>query len=311
MTEPTETPATSGALARTRAIVFGGGGPVGVAWELGLAAGLAASGVDLTTADRVTGTSAGSITGALLLGGDDLAGLVHSVEAMFATGTGASGADDVPAAALAEFMEMALNGSTGDAASLSAHRSEVGRFALAATTISEDAFVGTIGSVLGGRAWPTGFACTAIDTADGELRVWEESSGVPLERAVASSCSVPGVYPPVTINGSRYMDGGVRSALNADLAAGHDSVIVVSVTLLELPPGIDDPRIDAFLGTQRAEIEALRNAGASVEVIVPDLEFLMLSGFGMSLMDFNLVGAAAEAGVRLGKSEAERIKAAW
>jgi hypothetical protein len=107
------------------------------------------------------------------------------------------------------------------------------------------------------------------------------------------------------------MDGGARSALNADVADGRDVAIVVSVTPLELPPGIEDERIGAFLGMQRAEIDALRDGGTRVEVIVPDIEFLTISSFGMNLMDFSIVGAAAEAGARLGKLEAERLGGHW
>ena len=296
-----------------RAVVLGGGGPVGVAWELGLAAGLAAGGIDLTTADLVVGTSAGSITGAMLTGGDDPAQLVAEVEAIFSTGVGGSGVDQVSESALAEFMELtfAWGGVGDDPAARLAHTMKIGEFARAAETVPEESFVAALGSVLAGRPWPAQFACTAVDTESGEFRVWDASSNVPLERAIASSCSVPGVYPPITIDGRRYMDGGARSALNADLAEGYDTAVVVSVTVLELPPGLDDPRIGSFLATQRAEIERLEASGTKVEVIVPDLEFLTVSNFGMSLMDFTLLGAAAEAGARLGKLEADRIGESW
>lgn len=296
-----------------RAVVLGGGGPVGVAWEVGLAAGLAAGGVDLTDADLVVGTSAGSITGAMLTGGDDPAQLVNEIEAIFANSAGSSGATEVSQSALAEFMEMTFDsGQVGDdPAALAAHLDRVGRFARDATTISEEAFVGTLGTVLAGRPWPATFACTAVDTETGAFQVWDATTNVPLERAIASSCSVPGVYPPITINGSRYMDGGARSALNADLAAGYDTVVVVSVTLLELPPGIDDERIAKYLAKERATIEALRAAGSRVEVILPDIDFLVISGMGMNLMDFTVAAAASEAGARLGKTEADRISAIW
>ena len=298
---------------RRKAVVLGGGGPVGVAWELGLAAGLAAGGVDLTTAGLVVGTSAGSITGAMLTGGDDPAQLVDEIEEIFSTGAGGSGADQVAATALAEFMDLTFAwGSVGDnpAARLE-HIRKIGRFAAAAETISEDAFVGSLGTVLAGRPWPAQFACTAVDIETGEFQVWDATTDVPLERAIASSCSVPGVYPSVTIGGHRYMDGGARSALNADLASGYDVAVVVSVTAMELPPGIDDPRIGAFLATQRAEISKLEASGTEVHVIQPDLEFLTVSGFGLNLMDFTILTASAEAGARLGKLEADRIGSAW
>ena len=47
-----------------RALVLGGGGITGIAWEIGVLAGLAGAGVDLTGADLVVGTSAGSVVGA-------------------------------------------------------------------------------------------------------------------------------------------------------------------------------------------------------------------------------------------------------
>ena len=205
-----------------RAVVLGGGGPVGVAWELGLAAGLAAGGIDLTAADLVVGTSAGSITGAMLTGGDDPAQLVAEVEAIFSTGVGGSGVDQVSESALAEFMELtfAWGGVGDDPAARLAHTMKIGEFARAAATVPEESFVAALGSVLAGRPWPAQFACTAVDTESGEFRVWDASSNVPLERAIASSCSVPGVYPPITIDGRRYMDGGARSALNAVSIAG-------------------------------------------------------------------------------------------
>jgi NTE family protein len=299
---------TSGESARTRALVLGGGGPVGVAWELGLAAGLAAGGVDLKLADRVVGTSAGSITGALLTSGEDPAQLAAEVETIFSNGVGDSGVDQVPLEALGAFLELMLGGDGVDEATTGR---KAGEYALGAATVSEETFVGSIGSVLSGRAWPDQFSCTAVDTATGQFKVWDAAAGVPIERAVASSCAVPGIYPPITIDGARYMDGGVRSPLNADLAAGADVAIVVSVMAMELPPGFDDPRFARFLDGQKAQVEGLRQAGATVEVIAPDQEFLMLSGFGMSLMDFSIVGAAAEAGTRLGKLEADRLAAIW
>lgn len=297
---------------RTRALVLGGGGPVGVAWELGLASGLAAGGIDLTGADLVVGTSAGSIAGALLSSGHDTAELVAGVESLFSSGIGQSGVDQVDQEAAARFIDMTFDAATlTDDAARQEHLLEVGRFAEGAHTVPEDAFVGSIGSVLGGLPWPSNFHCTAVETDTGVFKVWGADDEVPLERAVASSCAVPGIYPPITIGGTRWADGGVRSALNADVATGFDVAIIVSVTLLELPPGMDDPRISAYLAQQRAEIDRVRASGTDVEVIVPDAEFLMISGLGMNLMDFTVVGAAAEAGARLGKLEAERFRDHW
>jgi NTE family protein len=65
----------------TRALVLGGGGPVGIGWESGLAVGLASKGVDISAADAVFGTSAGSFVGAQLALGVDLAEAVSVLSA--------------------------------------------------------------------------------------------------------------------------------------------------------------------------------------------------------------------------------------
>jgi NTE family protein len=296
--------------ARSRALVLGGGGPVGVGWEIGLAAGLATAGVDLTNAGTIIGTSAGSITGAKLAGGADIDELVASSGSLFERSAANTGADKIPDSAMGQLFELMM-ASADDAQSSTDRLAAVGALALTAETIPEEAFVSGLRSEFGDEPWPERYACTAVDAGSGEFVVWDESADVPLHLAIASSCSVPAIYPPVTINERRYVDGGMRSALNADLAAGHDAVIVVSCMPLELPPFLDDPRILNFFARERESIETLRASGAAVEVIVPDEEFLTISGMGMSLMDFSRVQTAADAGVRLGKQEAERLAAIW
>jgi NTE family protein len=48
---------------------------------------------------------------------------------------------------------------------------------------------------------------------------------------------VPGVYPPVTIDGKRYMDGGTRTTTNADLVSEYDEIIVIA----PIPDGLQLP----------------------------------------------------------------------
>jgi len=295
-----------------RAVVLGGGGPVGVGWQVGLAAGLAAGGVDLGRAATVVGTSAGSITGAYLAGGADPVEFAGQVGDLFARNIGATGVDQIDMGAMAATADLLIGViADTDRGTPQERLVQVGQAALAAETVSEDAYVGAITGALGDRPWPEGFVCTAVDTATGAFTVWDQAAGVPLARAVASSCAVPGVYPPVTINGARYTDGGARSPLNTDLAQGHDAVLVVSVMPLALPPGLADERFQRFFDAQDAEIEALRSGGARVEVIGPGEEFLALSGFGMSLMDFSLITPAVEAGTRQGRAEAARVAEIW
>lgn len=288
----------------TRALVLGGGGPVGVGWESGLAAGLAEAGVALSAADLVVGTSAGSIVGARLALGLDLAETVSAVGQPLPVEAGAGGTIADLMTALAEAASRALTPEQT--------RTELGKLALDARTVPEGDFTGAaVFAQLAGREWPSSFRCTAIDTQTGALRVWDAAAGVPLDRAVASSCAVPMVFPPVTIDGSRYMDGGMRTPLNADLAAGHAAVIVVSCLAMVLPEGFTDPMFDAIAAQLEAELAVLRDSGAAVEIIVPGAEFLEVSGWGTELMNPARVAGAYEAGVRQAAAEADRLQAIW
>ena len=288
----------------TRALVLGGGGPVGVGWEAGLAVGLAKAGVVLGDADLVVGTSAGSIVGARLALGLDLTEAVSAVGQPLPVEVGAG-------ATIADLMT-AWASAASRAQTPEEMRTELGKLALGAQTVAEDDFAGAaVFAQLAGRSWPASFQCTAIDTETGALRVWDASTGAPLDRAVASSCAVPMVFPPVSIDGTRYMDGGMRTPLNADLAAGHAAVILVSCLAMALPEGITDPVFEATATQIEAELAVLRDGGTSVEIIVPGAEFLEVSGWGAELMNPSRVAGAYEAGVRQAAAEAGRLQAIW
>ena len=121
-------------------------------------------------------------------------------------------------------------------------RALVGQAALSARTTTEEDWLQAIGLGLVGKPWPEGrLFITAVDAQTGTSVVFDNTSGVPLERAVAASCAVPGVFPAVEVGGRRYVDGGLRSIANADLAAGHQRVLVLSPfpigsRLRDLPP---------------------------------------------------------------------------
>ena len=189
-------------------------------------------------------------------------------------------------------------------------RARLGRLALDAVTIDEPTWLAMF-AMFEGAEWPERFRCTAVDAADGSFKVWSRADGIDAQQGVASSCAVPVLFPPVSIAGRRWMDGGVRDMLNADAAAGHGTVLVVSCTLLELPAGLSIPEFDAMFGATRDRLDGLRDAGSKVETIVPGAEMLEVSGFGMNLMDFTKAGAAYEAGVRQGEQEAARLAGFW
>jgi NTE family protein len=269
------------------ALVLGGGGITGIAWEIGLLAGLAEAGVDLTGADLVVGTSAGSVVGAQVTCGGDLGELFERQ----LRPPSEERAARLRRATLAQYA-WAYFRSRGREEQF---RRRIGALALAAekagATPTEEERLRVIGSRLVGTEWPDrALLVTAVDAHTGEFRTFDRDSGVPLLQAVAASCAVPGVYPPVTIDGRRYVDGGMRSPANADLADGHDRVVV----LAPLPRGA---------GPMASVDAQVTGMVARVAVVSPDAQ-------SKAAIGRNVLDPAARAGsARAGRAQAARVVA--
>jgi NTE family protein len=280
----------------TRALVLGGGGVAGVAWETGVLAGLAESGVDVLDADLVVGTSAGSTVAAQVTGGVPLEELLARQADPARQRPELTPNADVTAL-LAHFAE--ASGKAKDGPDL---LRGIGELALFTNTVPEEDRLAVIRDRLPSHEWPArAVRITAVDTATGELVVFDRDSGVSLVDAVAASCAVPGVWPAVTIDGRRYMDGGIRSGENADLAAGFDTVLVLQV--LELSAG---QHWGMDLDTQ---VRTLRAGGSAVEVITADEA--SAAAFTTNPLDPATRVPSALAGVAQGRAEAARIRAFW
>lgn len=273
-----------------RALVLGGGGITGIAWEWGLLAGLAAGGVDLTDADLVVGTSAGSVVGAQVAAGSDVE---QRYRAQLAP------ADREVAAVLGAGVALRYALAMVGPPARQRFRARLGRAALRARTGPESRRVEVIASRLPVREWPQRrLLITAVDAETGEFRVFDRESGVPLVLAVAASCSVPLVWPPVTINGRRYMDGGVRSGTNADLADGYDRVVVVAPLIRGFGPMIG----------ARAHVRGLRPR-STVALVSPDRA--ALQAIGRNVLDPLRRAPAARAGRAQADAVLDLVQAAW
>lgn len=202
-----------------RAFVLAGGGATGIAWEAGIILGLRDGGVDVRDADTMIGTSAGSMVAAhLRVGTDEGNAFARIQQGAPLASYGHLGPSDATRYVRAQ---LDLDPRRG--------RAMVGRAALSARTASESEWLEAIGLGLMGREWPEGrLLITAVDAETGTSVVFDNDSGVPLERAVAASCAVPGVFPAVEVGGRRYVDGGLRSIANIDLAQGHRRVLALS-----------------------------------------------------------------------------------
>jgi NTE family protein len=269
------------------ALVMSGGGPVAVAWEAGLLAGLGREGVSFSNAEFVLGTSAGAIVGAQLCCGVDPGAIAEAILAE-ARGIPPPGSRPPPFDGEAAARLPALFAKARDATSDPAvARAEIGAEALAAPTESEEANIGRFGAIVG-ETWPDRpLGCVVVDSADGRIEVLTRSCGAPLSAAVAASCCLPGLNAPVTINGRRYIDGGFASAANADLAGGFTKVLILAFHR----QGPSGPSVAASAERQATQ---LRRNGAEVQVIHPDEACLDLIGDnGMNMRARPTVAEAA------------------
>lgn len=276
----------------SRALVFGGGGITGVGWEIGMLAGLAAEGVHLSGADLVVGTSAGSVVGTQFANGVDL-------EEQYAAQVAGPGAERATRWSRGTTLSLlgALVRSWRDPV---AFRARVGRTALHTPTVPEAERRAIIASRLSVREWPlTPLKLAAVDAVTGELRVFDRDSGVELTDAVAASCAIPGMWPPVSIDGHRYVDGGIASGTNAQLAAGNERVLIIAPSVLGGGP----------VPSVRTEAAALRRGGSTVLVVGPDKAARQAAGRNPT--DPAMRGPAARAGRAQAPGVAAAVRDFW
>jgi NTE family protein len=274
-------------MAVENALVLGGGGVAGIAWMTGLLAGLADAGQDVTGADLVIGTSAGANVAAQLGSGLGLGELFARQ-----TDPALQSAEIMVELDLAEFSEH-LGQYLARATSPEEVLRGVGAFALAAQTVPEAERRVVVASRLPSHEWPSReIQLVAVDCESGQTRLFDSRSGVNLVDAVTASCAVPGIWPPVTIDGRRYMDGGARSSDNADLAAGAARIVVVT------PLGLDS-RLPSPMPL-REVVAQLVDGGAEVTVIEPDEA--SVAAIGTNPLDPATRVPAAEAGRAQGRA---------
>jgi NTE family protein len=265
----------------SRALVLGGGGATGIGWLGGLIYGLRDLGIDLRNATTVFGTSAGSVTGTHLRLDTPVDIAYARLNGREPLKLGRLGVGDAE-----RFVRGAFSGQRNHG------RAIIGRAALKARTSTEDEFVSVVAKDLEGLDWPAErLVITTVDAVTGELTLFTNDSGVPLDRAVAASCAVPGVFPAVKIQGRHYVDGGVRSAANVDLAIGHDAVLVLAPIPL------------AFRRYDRPGTQARRLGDGRALVIAPDRRARALIGFNPLDM------SKAPIAITAGREQAERVAA--
>ena len=286
-----------------RGLVLGAGGALGAAWTVGALKVLAdLEGYDPSAVDVVVGTSAGSVTAALLGCGvtvDELADRLDVNELPSVAGTGPVNPFDVHGALAAIPRPALLPGNLRLAArtvtrarhhtmmTIAAGLAPRGRGTLAP-------LADMIADAQGEADWPAKPATwiVAMDYDSGR-RVVFGRDGAPvatLPEAVVASSAAPGFFPPTAIGGRRYVDGGAVSVTNADVLIGQglDEVFVLApmATYTHSRHGSVSVRADrrlrdAFTRRLGVETERLEAVGTTVRVLAPTSADLRVMGVNL------------------------------
>ncbi|MGD2045103.1 MAG: patatin-like phospholipase family protein [Gemmatimonadota bacterium] len=281
---------------RNRALVLGGGGVTGIAWHTGLLLGLEERGVDVSDCDLAIGTSAGATVAAQLTSGVPLSDLferqvnpdrqVPELE----PGIGSL-------RMLFRFLPVMLIRNDLDRL-----RKRMGRIAMRSATVAPETRRQVIEQRLPRHEWPeTALTLAAIDAESGEERWLDAETGAGLVDAVAASCAVPGVWPPVLIDGRHYYDGGIPSPDNATRASGYGAVLILS------PMG--GTKSGGLVERLAGEIAALERSGSRTAAIVPDAA--TRAAIGRRVLDPSKRADAAKAGLEQGRRDASELSEPW
>lgn len=269
--------------------VLGGGGVAGIAWEVGVLAGLADEGVTVSPAAVLVGTSSGAVVGAQVASGTPLADL-------FARQLDGVAHETSTALGLLDLLRIGRAHLFARSPEQAARR--LGRLARTSPVDDPSRPRRIAEARLPDHQWTdTDLRIVVVDTESGVSRVITRHDGVPLVDAVAASCAMPISAAPVVIEGRRYMDGGMRSTLNLDLAPGDGPVIALAPSTAAIGPW-------ARIGRQRAALGAHRR----VEILLRDAASKRAQG--RSLMDPSVVPALVAAARTQGRHEAPRVAAA-
>ncbi len=267
------------------ALVLGGGGPVGASWTASLLHELMAAGVPVADSDVVVGTSAGSVVGAWLTMRPEGVGSIPDLmrkRAAWHAGNAKAGRRD-------DSLMRQLVGQPGQEAR------KVAQAAIAAIPpISVDEAETLWKPFLPEGPLSPRLRAVAVN-AEGVAHAWSAEDGVSVPVAVACSTAAPGAAPPVSVAGSVWVDGGVRTATNADLVA---EFIEPGRVLVVAPADTDD---------LKAQEASLVERGYRVRMIVAERFYQSVT----DLMNPGFIDAAVETGARQAREAAADLREWW
>lgn len=297
------------------ALVLGGGGVLGEAWLWAVLAGLEQDErFDSRACDCYVGTSAGSIVAALLsaglaphdrLGGSAIAPSKQaSTVAASVLASALAGAAEIAASVTAPFASLAVAATARPGASLRGAALRAvprGRRSLAQ--------LGQIAELQNAR-WDGRLRVVAVERETGRRVVFgaPDAPDASVVVAVQASCAIPGVFRPVLADEREYVDGGVWSPTNADVAEAGRGDRVLCLNPTGSLRATRRSLLGAFGPASRAiaggEALVLRGRGARISTINPDRD--SAAAMGTDLMS----AARREAVIEAGLAQGSRLAAA-
>lgn len=270
------------------ALVLGGGGTVGYAWECGVLAGLAET-FDPCAFDAFLGTSAGAIAGCQLAGGS----LPKPAAKPEQNRTPSFPEVDMQLLARVFSIWSRIQHTTTE------QTAAIGKIARELPRQHETTWIATVSAMTGVKTWPSKrLFISAVDAESGERRAFDRSSGADIARVVAASASIPGRFPCVEIEGRFYMDGQVYSSTHADLLAPYAPLrVAILVPTNKATGGAIGGQAERML---EQEVELLRSKGCEVTIKTPSSEDATRIG-GNGLMDAKATPEAYAVGLETGR----------
>ncbi|RDD88605.1 patatin-like phospholipase family protein [Streptomyces parvulus] len=272
------------------ALVLGGGGLTAYGWQVGVLAGLADAGLH-PGADVLAGTSAGSLLALDLAKGSTPEDLyteqVNRQRRMIDV--------DFTLSMTARYLWASLRSRDPDRT-----LGHLSRLALSVRDVPETAVLEAIGPHIPVEDWPDRpVRLFAVDALTGTPKGFTAADGVDLAHAMAATCALPPLFPPITIGAGRWMDGGVRSTTNADLLADCARVVVLAPI----------PKAAGATPSARTQVRTLLSQGTRATLLTPDRA--SLRAFGRNPLNAERIPGAAREGRRQGREYAEAVRAVW
>lgn len=285
-----------------RGLVLGGGGLFFIAWQVAYLDTLARAGVSLAGAQRVVGTSAGSLIAAVLTSGG--IGRFSRIVTLLSRAPALT-ARLAPASQLSGSQQRAMDLFRQAADSEPETIRAIGRAALAAAATPAASMRRTARLMIASHRWPAeSLRVTTVDAYTGERIVVDHRAKVPIATATAASSSVPGLFAPQLVGDRFCMDGGVSgSGTHSDLVAGADRVVMISLS--EAFPSPRPGGMTQRPGGYQQELDNVQASGSKVLVVGPESADLT------TLMDPREVPAALAMGRRQAQADVDRVREFW